>query len=252
MSFEVGAAAYGEFMGRFSEPLAEEFAALVDARPGQRALDVGSGPGALTAALVHRLGARSVAAVEPSAAFVAAVRARLPDVDVRQASAEQLPFADDEFDLTLAQLVVHFLRRPEAGIAEMARVTRPGGIVAACVWDHAGGLGPLATFWRAVRDLDPTARDESELPGARQGQLAELFTRAGLAHVEQTTLVVHASFAGVDAWWQPYTRNVGPAGAYVASLDADRRERLLERCRQLLPDGPFDVAATAWTAVAHL
>ena len=168
MSFEVDAAAYGEFMGRYSEPLAVQFADYAEARSGQRALDVGCGPGALTAVLVERLGAQAVTAVDPSASFVSAIGHRLPDVDVRQARAERLPFPDGAFDLVLAQLVVHFLDDPSAGIAEMARVTRPGGVVAACVWDHAGSLGPLGVFWRAARDLDPNARDESAMPGTRE------------------------------------------------------------------------------------
>lgn len=250
MSFEVDAAAYGEFMGRYSEPLAAEFAAFVEARPGQRALDVGSGPGALTAVLVERLGAHAVAAVDPSASFVSALRHRLPDVDVQQARAEQLPFPDGEFDLALAQLVVHFLDDPLAGIAEMARVTRPGGVVSACVWDHAGSLGPLGAFWRAARDLDPNARDESALPGARDGHLVELFSSAGLQSAEQATLTVSASFPDLDAWWRPFTLGVGPSGAYVARLTPDHRERLRARCAQLLPPGPFTVQAMAWTVKA--
>lgn len=251
MSFDVGADAYGRFMGRYSEPLAEQFARLVNARAGQRALDVGCGPGALTAVLAQRLGAQSVSAVDPSASFVSAVGPRLPGVDVRLASAEELPFADGEFDLVLAQLVVHFMADPVAGIAEMARVTRAGGTVAACVWDLAGESGPLATFWRAVADLDPDARDESERAGAAEGQLVELFTSAGLRRVDGTALTVSTSFADFDDWWQPYTLGVGPAGAYVAGLDDRHRARLRAHCAQLLPSGPFMVEATAWTATAQ-
>src|SRR4051794_4956319 len=137
-------------MGRFSEPLADELLALVDPRPPQRALDVGCGPGALTARLVQRLGAGSVSALDPSPSFVAAARSRLPGVDVRQAAAEALPYDDEVFDLCLAQLVVLFMADPVAGLREMARVTRSGGVVAASVWDHSGANGPLSLFWRAV------------------------------------------------------------------------------------------------------
>ncbi|MEO6503226.1 MAG: class I SAM-dependent methyltransferase [Jatrophihabitantaceae bacterium] len=252
MSFEVDAAAYGAFMGRYSEPLAAEFAAYVGASAGQRALDVGCGPGALTAVLVERLGSPAVTAVDPSESFVSAIRQRLPGVDVGQARAERLPFPDRSFDLVLAQLVVHFLNDPVAGIAEMARVARPGGVVAACVWDHAGSLGPLGVFWRAARDLDPNARDESALPGTREGHLVELFASAGLHPVEQTALTVSASFADADAWWQPFTLGVGPVGTYVAGLDPEHRERLRARCAELLPQGPFIVEATAWTAKARV
>jgi SAM-dependent methyltransferase len=252
MSFEVDAAAYGEFMGRYSEPLAAQFADAVDARAGQRALDVGAGPGALTAVLVERLGAHAVTAVDPSAAFVSALRRRLPEVDIRQAKAERLPFPDKTFDLVLAQLVVHFMDDPQAGIAEMARVARPGGVVSACVWDYGNGLGPLSAFWRAVRDLDPAAPDESAFAGAREGHLVELFQSAGLHRAEQATLTVSASFPDADSWWRPFTLGVGPAGAYVATLDPDRRERLRAHCAELLPPGPFTVEARAWTATARV
>lgn len=151
VSFNVTADAYTRFMGRFSEPLAVEFVERAGVREGQRALDVGCGPGALTTQLVYRLGANAVSAIDPSAAFVAAIRARLPAVDVRCGAAEHLPFHDDSFDLTLAQLVVHFMADPVRGLREMSRVTRPGGLVAACVWDLAGDGGPLAAFWRAAR-----------------------------------------------------------------------------------------------------
>jgi SAM-dependent methyltransferase len=251
VSFDVSADAYSRFMGRYSEPLATKFMALVGVRPGRRVLDVGCGPGALTAALAAQIGPSAVSAVDPSPSFVSAARSRLPDVDIRQAHAEALPFPDDTFDLALAQLVVHFMADPVAGLAEMARVTRPGGVVAACVWDHAGGHGPLTTFWQAVRDVDPNAQDESALAGAREGHLVELFVRAGLTGVEETTLTVRAAFADFADWWQPFALGVGPAGDYVATLDADRRERLRARCAQLLPAAPFELDATAWTALGR-
>jgi SAM-dependent methyltransferase len=251
MSFDVSADAYGQFMGRYSEPLATAFAALVEAVPGQRALDVGCGPGALTSVLAGRIGARSVTAVDPSPSFVSAARHRLPDVRIEQAAAEQLPFADYSFDVTLAQLVVHFMTDPVAGIGEMARVTRPAGLVAACVWDHAGERAPLSTFWRAARDLDQGVHDESALPGARDGHLVELFGQAGLDQARQSTLTVQASFADVDSWWHPFTLGVGPAGAYVATLDPAQRDELRQRCARLLPTGPFQVEAIAWAAVAR-
>ena len=238
-------------MGRYSEPLAEQFAEASDVRAGQRALDVGCGPGALTTRLVDRLGADSVFAIDPSPPFVAAIRERFPEVDVRLGVAEDLPFADDYFDLTLAQLVVHFLTDPVSGLREMARVTRPDGRVAACVWDHAGGSGPLAVFWRAVRDIDPGARDESELAGAREGHLVELCQTAGLEHLASSTLTVTVRFATFDDWWVPFTLGVGPAGAHVDELDEQGRSVLRTRCAQLLPSAPFDVAASAWYVCAR-
>jgi SAM-dependent methyltransferase len=247
VTFDVTASAYDRFMGRFSEPLAAEFADLVAARPGDRALDVGCGPGALTAELVRRLGADTVTAVDPSASFVSAARERFPAVDVHRASAESLPFADDAFDVAAAQLVVHFMADPVAGLAEMARVTRPGGVVAACVWDHAGGGSPLSVFWQAVHDTDPSAPGEAELAGAREGHLTELFEAAGLDHVEAGLVSVVVEFAGFEEWWEPYTFGVGPAGAYVDRLDEADRQRVRDACAAQLPPAPFEVAASAWT-----
>ncbi len=244
--FDVSAEAYARFMGRFSEPLADQFTDLARVRTGDRALDVGCGPGALTTRLVERLGASAVSAIDPSASFVAAVRERFPDVDVRSGTAERLPFPDDGFDVALAQLVVHFMTEPVSGLQEMARVTRPGGVVAACVWDHAGGAGPLATFWRAVHDLGPGAQDESTLPGVREGHLAELCEAAGLDDVESTSLTVEVPFATFDDWWEPFTMGVGPAGAYVMASDPSRRESLRSRCAELLPPAPFALSASAW------
>ena len=251
VSFNVSADAYLRFMGRYSEPLAAQFADLAGARSGQRLLDVGCGPGALTAELVKRVGPDAVSAVEPSASFVAAARERLPSVDIRQAAAERLPFGDAAFDAALAQLVVHFMADPVAGLREMGRVTRPGGTVAACVWDHAGGRGPLSAFWRAVRELDPGADDESNLAGVREGHLAELLAQAGLGVAEVTTLTVQARQDGFESWWETFTLGVGPAGAYLTSLPADRQDELHERCRRQLPEGPFEVSATAWAATVR-
>jgi len=143
-SFAVDAGAYDRFMGRYSVRLAPSFADFTQVSSGQTVLDVGCGPGALTTELVQRLGAAAVAAVDPSEQFVAAARERQLGVDVRVAAAEELPFADDQFDAALAQLVVHFMTDPVRGLAEMARVTRDSGVVAACVWDRAGGLTPVA------------------------------------------------------------------------------------------------------------
>ena len=251
MSFDVSADAYSRFMGRFSEPLATEFVALLGLRHGDRVLDVGCGPGALTRQLVHRLGAAAVSAVDPSESFVTAVRERIPGIEVYRAAAEDLPFADDRFDCAAAQLVVHFMTDPVTGLAEMARVTRPGAMVAACVWDHGTAAGPLSVFWRAVQALDPDARGEATLAGAREGQLARLFEQAGLQDVESTVLTVRVRFASFEDWWEPFTLGVGPAGAHVAHLDATRRAELATECAKLLPQAPFEIAASAWTALGR-
>ncbi len=251
MSFNVGADAYTRFMGRFSEPLAEAFVEHAQVRGGDRALDVGCGPGALTALLVERLGAEAVAAIDPSESFVEAVRTRFPLVDVRSGTAEHLPFPDDDVDVALAQLVVHFMADPVVGLAEMGRATRPGGRVAACVWDHAGGGGPLSLFWDAVHDIDPSAPGEATLAGTSEGHLAELCEQAGLADVDSTMLTVSVGFSSFADWWDPFTLGVGPAGAYVTGLDEEPRERVRERCAELLPDPPFEVSASAWSVVAR-
>jgi SAM-dependent methyltransferase len=249
MTFDVAADAYDRFMGRYSNPLAPRFAdfALVTAQ--QRAVDVGCGPGALTTELVRRLGAESVAAVDPSEPFVAAARERHPGVTVDQAPAEDLPFEDETFDVALAQLVVHFMADPVAGLREMARVTRNGGTVAACVWDLArGGHGPLAVFWAAARDLDPEIEDESELAGAREGHLADLFESAGIRAIAEATLEVQVEHPTFEDWWEPYTLGVGPAGSFAARLGPEALARLRERCRESLPAAPFVLTARAWAA----
>src|SRR5829696_1596201 len=213
--FTVAADSYDRFMGRYSVLLAPQLAALADVSAGQRVLDVGCGPGALTTELVGLLGPASVTAVDPSEPFVAAARERHPGVDVRRASAEDLPFKDNEFDAALAQLVVHFMADPVAGLREMARVTRRDGVVAACVWDHAGGRGPLSPFWEAARELDPYVADESGLAGAREGHLTELLEAAGLREIDETHHTVRVEHPTFEEWWEPFTLGVGPAGAYT-------------------------------------
>ena len=248
MSFAAGPDAYDRFMGRYSTPLAPRFADFADAGEPRRVLDVGCGPGALTAELVRRFGADAVAAVDPTPGFVEAAAARNPGVDVSRAEAESLPFAVGSFDAALAQLVVHFMKDPAAGIGEMRRVTRPGGVVAACVWDHAGGAGPLARFWAAARELDADVADESALPGAREGDLERLLREAGLGGVEERLLTVEVGHESFEEWWEPFTLGIGPAGAYVQGLTQEARDRLRERCRALHPEAPFAVSASAWAA----
>jgi SAM-dependent methyltransferase len=246
--FEVAAEAYDRFMGRYSTQLSPQMAELGGLQAGQRALDVGCGPGALTAELIRHLGVDAVVAVDPSEPFVDAARARCPEADVRLAAAELLPFDDGVFDATFAQLVVHFMTDPVAGLREMARVTRPDGVVVACVWDHAGGQTPLSLFWRAARELDPDARDEGDLPGAREGHLAELLDAAGLRSVAETAFEASVEFASFEEWWEPFTFGVGPAGSYAKSLDGQAREALRAYCRELLPAAPFRLSTRAWAA----
>jgi SAM-dependent methyltransferase len=246
MTFDVAPDAYGRFMGRYSEPLALEFVRWSELTAGQRALDVGCGPGALTAQLVQLLGADAVSAIDPSAPFVAALQTRFPAVDTRRGAAEDLPYPEDTFDATLAQLVVSFMNDPVAGLAQMRRVTQPGGRLAACVWDHAGGRGPLSTFWRAAHDIDPAATDESASPGAREGDLARLSEQADWQRVEASELTVTLDFATFADWWEPFTLGVGPVGDYLSRQDAAGRDAVRDRCAELLPSPPFTVTAVAW------
>ncbi|HEX4941805.1 MAG TPA: methyltransferase domain-containing protein [Actinomycetota bacterium] len=248
MSFDVAADAYDRFMGRYSRVLAPAFADYAGVRAGQRVLDVGCGPGALTTELVLRLGPESVAAVDPSEPFVAAARERHPGVDVRRSSAEDIPHPDGAFDVAMAQLVVHFLRDPVAGLMEMARVTGPVGLVAACVWDFAGERAPISAFWQAAREVDAEVHDESDLAGAREGHLRELFEAAGLREVEELALIVSVEHETFDDWWEPFELGVGPAGAYLAPLGPQERAALRERCRAILPPPPFTMTTAVWAA----
>jgi SAM-dependent methyltransferase len=240
--------AYARFMGRFSEPLSRVFADYAGLGTASRVLDVGCGPGVLTAVLVDRYGVDAVSAIDPSEPFVEAARRRVPEVDVRVGTAESMPYDDSSFDAALAQLVVHFMADPVQGLREMARVTRPGGVVAACVWDHSGDRGPLSTFWSIVRDLDRDANDESTLAGARPGALADLFGAAGLTDIEDSTLEVTVGLDGFEDWWEPYTMGVGPSGDYVARLSPERVERLRAAAKERVPDGPFELTVSAWAA----
>jgi len=248
--FDVSADAYVRFMGRFSSVLAGPFAdvGLRGVPSSAAVLDVGCGPGMLTAELARRQGESRVSAVDPEQGFAEATAAAFPASDVHQAPAEHLPFTDGSFGATLAQLVVQFMSDPVAGLAEMARVTAAGGRVSACVWDFGGGTGALSGFWRTAMRTDPDATGEGERPGTTAGDLTRLFTLAGLRDVQESVLTVAIDFPTFEDWWQPFTLGVGPAGVYVASLDAAGRARLEADLRSEYGDGPFTIHAGALTA----
>ena len=250
--FAATADAYDRFMGRYSVHLAPSFVDFAHLSAGQRVLDVGCGPGALTTELVKRLGTSLVAAVDPAEQFVAAAAERHPGVEVQVAAAERLPFSDSEFDAALAQLVVHFMEHPVRGLAEMARVTRDRGTVAACVWDHAGKQSPLAPFWDTVQKLDPTAPDESRLAGGHQGHLTELLSEAGLTGVLEEAIPVRVEHDSFVEWWEPFTLGVGPAGAYLTSIDLDRQAAVRAGCLAMLGSGPFTIQARVWAARGYV
>jgi SAM-dependent methyltransferase len=244
VSFVVSPEAYGRFMGRYAGPLAEVFVDFAGVGVDDKVLDVGCGPGALTAHLLS-VGAE-VSAIDPSPPFVDAIRARFPDVDVRRGTAEELPYDSAVFDAALAQLVVHFMADPVVGVRQMQRVTQRGGVIAACVWD--GPTGALAPFWDAVHEIEPEAQDEALLYGAHRGHLAELFEGVGLRHVAEDSIAVDVLHPTFEEWWEPYTYGVGPAGDYVQRLEDDGRARLESVARGRLGSGPFTVTATAWAA----
>jgi SAM-dependent methyltransferase len=244
VSFAVSPEAYARFMGRYAEPLAKVFATFARVGAGDTVLDVGCGPGALTAHLLS-IGSH-VAAIDPSPPFVAAIRERFPALEALEGTAEELPYEADSFDAALAQLVVHFMADPVAGLRQMARVTRTGGVVAACVWD--GQTGALAPFWDAVHVIDPDAEDEALLSGAHKGHLTELFCEAGLSDVQEDAIAVDVVHPTFEEWWEPYTYGVGPAGDYVKRLNLDDRARAESVARERLGAGPFTVTATAWAA----
>lgn len=248
MSFAVSAESYDRFMGRFAIPLAPVFADFTGIRPGIRVADIGCGTGALTTELAARLGSDAVSAVDPSITMVLAGRERHPGVDVKKAAAEQLPFDNASFDAAVAQLVVHFMSDPVVGLREMARVTKSGGVVAACVWDREWGASSV--LWQAASAFDPAAAGEADRPGTRQGDLARMFREAGMTPNADTALRVSRQFATFDEWWEPFTLGVGAAGRYVASLGQSDRERLMEECRRLLPTGSFMLRPRVWAVRA--
>jgi SAM-dependent methyltransferase len=247
--FAPSAESYDRMMGRYLPTLAPAFADAAAVRPGMRMLDVGCGPGGLTAELVRRSGADRVAAVDPTPSFVKACRSRNPGVDVRQAAAESLPFADGQFGAALASLVVGFMKDPATGIREMARVTAPGGIVAACFWHH-DQMPALGLFWRAASSLDPSIAGDLRRPGAAEGELSAMLAEAGLVDVE-SGLSARAPTTPTSATGGPRTHSVSGRSVPTTSLCPRRTARCCARNAGSCsagPAGPFTLEATAWFA----
>ena len=242
--------AYERFMGRYSTPLAHEFARAVGVTAGERVVDVGCGTGAPTTVLAELVGADHVAAVDPSEPFVEECRVRVPGADVRVGPAEALPFPDATFDRSLSQLVFHFVDDPAAAAAEMVRVTRPGGKVAACVWDFTGGMTMLRAYWDSARAVDPDAPDEIERFGGRPGALANLWRGAGLRDVSDDSLTVSSRYDDFEELWDSFLGGSGPVGAHARSLGGVRREAVRDSFRSRIgsPTGSFSLTARAWCA----
>src|SRR4051794_9689698 len=250
-TFQTPAEAYDRHVGRYCHALARALCDFAGVRG--RALDVGRAPGALPAILKER--ADEVGAVDPSEPFAEACRRRT-GVRVEVAAAEALPFPDDGFDAALAQLVVNFMSDAPAGVREMRRVTRPGGVVAAAVWDYAGEMTLLRRFWDAAVALDPAAAERDEgrsMPYCSPTELEALWRDAGLEDVAVSELVVDAGYTGYDDLWAPLEAGVAPSGAYVVSLPPDRRAALREELRRRLGAGgaPFRLTARAWAVAGQ-
>jgi SAM-dependent methyltransferase len=245
MTFDVSGNAYDNFMGRYSVALAPPFADFGGIEPGQTAVDVGCGSGILTVELARRLGPEAVAAADP-APLLEATKARLPEADVRTAPAEDLPWEDGTFDAALAQLVIHFLDDPAAGLAEMRRVVRPGGVVAASAWNFPR-MVMLGTFWQAARAVAATAPAETLKFGSLD-ELAEIGRAADLEDVEAAPIVVHSEYRDFDELWSTFQHRVGPAGEFLASQPPEQQETIRDEYRRLLgdPSGSFTLDAEAW------
>lgn len=256
-SFRTSAEAYDRHIGRYGSALARALIEIANVSAGQRALDVGCGPGALAAELCQVLGSNGTVAIDPSTPFVEACAQRLPGVDVRLATAEEPPFPDDSFDVALSQLAVNFMSDPPTGVREMRRVTRPGGAVAAAVWDYAGEMRLLRRFWDAAVSLDPGAAESDEgrsMPYCTPDELEGLWRDAGLQNPAVSALVVEAEYRDFDDLWQSLEHGSGPSTAYASSLPAERRAELRDEFRRRLGlgEGPFRLTARAWSVVGRV
>lgn len=243
---------YERRIGRYGRSLAEAFVAAVDVRPRWRVLDVGCGTGALTAALARRTAPEQVTAVDPAKADLAACAERAPGIETVAASAERLPFADATFDAVLSQLVLGHLADGPAAAAEMTRVTRPGGTVAACVWDFAAGMTVLRAFWDAAHEVDAgrAARFDQAATHAygSPGEMEALWRGAGLTGVTSGSLRASAEYADFADLWEPMLLADGAPGRFLEGLGAGARDRVRAGLARRLgpPAGPFVLRARAW------
>ncbi len=250
--------AYERFMGRWSRRLATAFVRFANVRQGDSVLDVGSGTGAVAAAVAAVSPSSHIVGIDPAAGFVEFARARHGGDRIRfeVADAQQLPFADRSFRRTLSLLNLNFIPDPRKALQEMSRVTETGGTVAAAVWDYGDGMEMLRVFWDEAVALNPAAdaRDEQRMRFSAHGELAEVFRAQHFQDVASDALTVDTPFSSFDDYWSPFLEKQGPAGAYVASLTTTAAEALRRRLRHRLlgdgPDRPFVLRARAWAVRA--
>jgi SAM-dependent methyltransferase len=244
---------YEPYVGRWSRLVAKEFLAWLRPSSNWEWLDVGCGTGALTQAILQEAYPRYVTGVDPSPGFIEYARALVTDprATFRIADAQSLPVESAHFDAAVAGLVLNFVPQPLVAVREMARATRPGGMVAAYVWDYAGKMELMRYFWDAVA-LDPDKADLDEarrFPICAPDPLRELFQNAGLGEVEVQAIDVRTPFRDFDEFWKPFLGGQGPAPAYAMSLSEKDRRTLRENIRASLPivgDGSIELMARAW------
>jgi SAM-dependent methyltransferase len=235
--------AYEPYVGRWSRLVAAEFLDWLDILPDARWLDVGCGTGALSEVILGRAAPRQVIGLDPSEAFVSFARTRLSDsrIEFQIGDARSLPFDDATFDVAVAGLMLNFVPEPAQALAEMCRKVRPGGTVAAYVWDYAGEMQLMRRFWDAAVALDPNARDLDEgrrFPICQPERLLALFREAGLTGAESRVIDVPTIFRDFDDYWSPFLGGQGPAPGYCVSLPDEKRDTLREKLRTELPVSP--------------
>lgn len=245
---------YEPYVGRWSRLVAKEFLAWLAPKPNLDWLDVGCGTGALSNAILQHAQPRSVKGVDPSAGFVEHARAHVTDprATFEVADAQSLPLVSAALDLAVSGLVLNFVPQPSRAVAEMARAVRPGGAVAAYVWDYARKMELMRYFWDAAVELDPAALELDEgrrFPLCQPEPLTELFAWAGLRSVEVRPIDIPTRFRDFDDYWTPFLGGQAPAPGYAMSLSEERRGALRDGIRAKLPvarDGSISLVARAW------